>query len=245
MIRLNHVTLPPGLRAMARRDPHGDLELFVSRTLPADRRRAAVRVALAASRRAGWSGELLPVPVAAMLVGAGRWLGRIGRLLRLHPVTTAAVSAMAITGAVVGVAVVPHAPSHVSGGVMPVPPAAVAPAPGQGSSGSHSASSPRTGKHGHAGGTTHLTPGAPGKSGSPAPGHSTTPAPGHSTTPAPGHSTTPAPGHSTTPAPSESAQPTPTQSSSPTTQPKPTPTPSPTRTGNGDCVKLLGLTVCL
>jgi hypothetical protein len=223
VIRINHVALPPGLSAFARRIPDGDVEVFVSQALTPDRQRAAVRLALRACRRAGWRGVLLPVPVGAMLAGSRGWLGRTAVALRGHPVVSAAVATVAVTGAAVGVAVLPpqhsHA-GHISAGQLP-PPAAIAPVPG---------------------GTTTPSTGSP-RHGQTAKPH---PTPGQSESPGAGHSTTSATGHSTTPAPGASPQPTAWQSSSPaSTEPSPSPQPSPTQSGGGDCITLLGVTVCL
>src|SRR5580692_8040113 len=107
VIRINHVTLPPGLSAFARRTSAGDLEVFVSRELPPDRQRAAVRVALRASRRAGWRGALLPIPVAGMLAGGGRWLRRVGKVVRMHPLACAAAAAVALAVTEIVIAVLP------------------------------------------------------------------------------------------------------------------------------------------
>ena len=228
MIRINHVTLPPGLSAFARRNSAGDLEVFVSQALPPGRQRAAVRVALRASRRAGWRGALLPVPVAGMLAGGGRWLRHITRFVRSHLVATAAAAACALAVTEIVIAVLPQQPGHVGGGQLPAP-AAVAPLPGQST---HSAGSAPAHTRGHTA-QPHPTPGTIGVGGSSAPGHSTAPAPGQSTTPAPGQSTTPAPGSSSQPAPSPV-----------TSQPSPSPKPAPSHSG-GTCVKVLGLTICL
>jgi hypothetical protein len=240
VIRINHVTLPEGLSCFARRNPDGEFDVFVSRTLSADRQRAAVRLALTASRRAGWR-ALLPVPAAGLLAGFRGWLGRlggIGRVLRLHPVASAASTAVVVAGAVVAATVLPHPHGRISSGELR-PPAtgAPAPAPGSGhsSTGAPSTGSPRSRQHGQAS-ETQPTPGTTEKA-----------------SPAPGHSTGPAPTHGSAPAPSESPQPTESESSSPvTTQPSPTPAPSsqpsptPTSKGGGkDCIKLLGVTVCL
>jgi hypothetical protein len=235
VIRINHVTLPPGLSAFARRDSAGDLEVFVSRALPPDRQRAAVRVALRASRRAGWRGALLPVPVAGMLAGGRRWLRLVSRFVRAHLVATAAAAACALAVTEIVIAVLPQQPGHVGGGQLPAP-AAVAPPPGQST---HSAGRPPAHARGHAA-QPHPTPGTAGAVGSPAPGGGTS-APGQNTAPAPGQSTTPASGHSTTPAPGSSSQPTP---SPVTSQPSSSPKPAPSHSGN-TCVKVLGLTICL
>jgi hypothetical protein len=224
MIRINHITLPAGLSAFARRDPAGDLEVFVSATLSHDRQRAAVRMALRASRRAGWRGALLPVPVAALLTGGHRWLGRISRVLRLHPLASAATATLTAAAGVAAVAVLPQQPGHVSTGQLPAP-AAVAPPPGQGT---HSAG--HSGPHAHQNGARpHPTPETPGASQSTAAGHPATQA--HGATPEPGQSTAPGSGSS------------PQSSPSPSTS-QPSPTPSPTHSGN-NCITVLGITVCL
>jgi hypothetical protein len=233
VIRINHVTLPEGLSCFARRNPDGDFDVFVSRTLSADRQRAAVRLALTASRRAGWR-ALLPVPAAGLLAGFRGWLGRIGKVLRLHPLASAASAAVVVAGVVVVAAVLPHPHGRVSAGELR-PPATGAPAPapgsGRSSTGAPSTGSPRSRSRGQA------------SQPQPTPGTS------EQKSPAPGHSTEPAPTHGSAPAPSESPQPTESQSSSPvTTQPTPSPQPSPTPTSKGsgkDCIRLLGLTVCL
>jgi hypothetical protein len=224
VIRINHVTLPAGLSAFARRSPDGDLEVFVSEALPPDRQRAAVRVALRASRRSGWRGALLPVPVAVMLAGRRGWLSRIGRALRLHPVASSAAATLAVTGAAVAVAVLPHLPGHVSAGQLPAP-AAVAPVPG------------------HSGASTRPTGGPRGRSH----GRTAKPHPAQGESPAPGQASAAGSGHSVAPTPVESRQPSPAQGSSPvTTQPSPSPAPSPTSTQGGEsCVPLLFITVCL
>lgn len=233
MIRINHVTLPPGLSAFARRNSAGDLEVFVSQDLPPDRQRAAVRVALRASRRAGWRGVLLPVPVAGMLAGGGRWLRHISRFVRAHLIATAAAAVCALAVTEIVIAVLPQQPGHVGSGQLPAP-AAVAPPPGQST---HSAGSPPAHARGHAA-QPHPTPGTAGTAGSSSPGGSTS-APGQTSAPAPGQSTTPASGHSTTPG--SSPQPTP---STVTSQPGPSPKPAPSHSG-GTCVTVLGLTICL
>lgn len=222
MIRINHVPLPAGLSAFARRNSAGDLEVFVSQELPPDRQRAAVRVALRASRRAGWRGALLPVPLAAMLAGGRGWLARIGQALRIHPVASAAAATLAVAAAVIPVAVLPQQHGHVNAGQLP-PPAAVAPAPGQST---HSAGRPSNRPHRYPAGR-HSLSGTPVTSQAAPPGHGTAPAPGHSSAPTPGPSPQPSP-------------------SPGTTRPSPSPAPSPSPTHNGStCIRLLGVTICL
>lgn len=66
MIRVSHISLPPGLSAIARRDADDELSVYVSDALDPARQRAAVRAALRASRRQPWR-MLLPVPSALLL----------------------------------------------------------------------------------------------------------------------------------------------------------------------------------
>jgi hypothetical protein len=109
VIRVSHITLPPGLSAFALRGPHDELSVYVSDALQPARQRAAVRIALRASRRAGWR-TALPAPSVALLLALGvSWLRGAARVLRAHAVawgTTTAV--LAATSAAVYVAAVPH-----------------------------------------------------------------------------------------------------------------------------------------
>src|SRR5882757_5562146 len=82
VIRVRHVSLPAGLNALARRGPADELTVYVSDALPPDRQRTAVRIALRASRRAGWR-ALLPAPSIALLLASGMtWLRRAASALR-------------------------------------------------------------------------------------------------------------------------------------------------------------------
>ena len=72
MIRIERVALPKGLRAVAYRNPRGDLVIYVSQALDADCVRTTVRKAIRASRRAGWRAGLPPVGVARSRPGMGR-----------------------------------------------------------------------------------------------------------------------------------------------------------------------------
>ncbi|MGE5131421.1 MAG: hypothetical protein ACM32E_00755 [Gemmatimonadota bacterium] len=121
MIRISHVSLPPGLSALAQRGPDGELTVFVSETLPADRQRAAVRTALRAARRPDWRAALPAPSVGLLLALATGWLRRAAGAVRAHLVTFATASAVVVTaGAVAGYLVTaPHARGPVS---LPRPP---------------------------------------------------------------------------------------------------------------------------
>jgi hypothetical protein len=115
MIRISHITLPAGLHAIAQRGPDSELTVYVSDALPADRQRAAVRIALRASRRRDWR-ALLPVPAAAFLALGLGGLRRAAGVLRAHAVAWGTVSAAvaAAASAAVYIAVVPHGHRPVS-----------------------------------------------------------------------------------------------------------------------------------
>ena len=128
VIRVSHVTLPAGLNALARRGPADELTVYVSDALPPNRQRAALRIALRASRRAGWR-AILPAPsVALLLVSGMTWLRRATLALRAHRVawgTASAVLAAASTAVYFGAA--PH--KHGSFGSAPPPAPAVSRSP--------------------------------------------------------------------------------------------------------------------
>jgi hypothetical protein len=242
MIRIERVSLPRGLRAIARRDAAGTLIIYVAAELDAAQQRAAVWAAVGASGRAGWGAVL---PLGILLLGGFRtWLGHLLRGVRLHPAAWATgaaattLGAAAVTGIVFTTAV-PHSP--LTDGVGPGPGGSI--------------TQQAQGRPGQSTG-----PGRSGAPSSPAPS-STQPQPGRTskgpgrTPPAPGR-TSPAPTKSSK-APSRSPSPTPTPSSTSAT---PTPTPTPTtsstspspspkpkkkKKGSGTCVTVLGVQVCL
>ncbi len=115
MIRVTHVSLPPGLSALTHRGPGDDLNVYVSDALDPGRQRAAVRVALRASRRAGWRAALVPAPSVALLLAASlSWFRRAARVLRAHWVawaTATAAAAIASTAVYVATAPHPHGPA--------------------------------------------------------------------------------------------------------------------------------------
>ncbi len=219
MIRISHVPLPPGLSALAQRSPDGDLTVFVSDTLPADRQRAAVRTALRAARRPDWRAAL-PAPSAAVLLAfAAGWFRRAAGAARAHLVTFASASAVVVAAGAVAayLATAPHARGPVS---LPRPPA---------SSGSHApAPSPSPPP------ASHPAPRPRPRRTPPPPAASTPPVAPMSTMPAqPVPSPVPS---STVPVPPSSLPPTPAP-------PPPSPVPSPP--GHRHCLRVLNIGVCL
>jgi hypothetical protein len=199
MIRVSHVLLPPGLNVLARRGSGSELIVLVSAALPADRQRAAVRVALRAARRTDGRTRLLPLPGIAILAASWLWLRRILRACRAHWAVTAGagVTAIAAAAAVVTFAVVPHAhqPAGAARGaghsrVRGPAPRAGAPLP-QPSRRSGAAGSQVT--PGGPTPTSSAQPRIPGSSPSPAPSASpaTSPSASPSSSPAPSPSPTP------------------------------------------------------
>jgi len=225
MIRIEHLTLPGGLSAIARKGASGELVLVVSTALPSDQRREAIRVALRAARRHEWQLGLVPLPVVAALSWLRRSLRPFGHVVRAHAVasavTSTAVTAAAAIAALVLVAAPPSNP-HLS---------AVGPAaPSQLKSGG-TTTEPHGGRQGQQ--RAALTPSHPGRT---KPGVVTVAKPGTSPRPAPSTSTgTPSP------------KPEPEPSSAPTTaQPSPAPAPSASQSsGGGDCIHVLGLVICV
>ncbi|HEY6277357.1 MAG TPA: hypothetical protein VIX86_13610 [Streptosporangiaceae bacterium] len=202
MIRVSHVALPPGLNALAQRGPDDELIVYVSDALPSDRQRAAVRIALRASRRRDWR-AMLPVPSAALLaLGLGR-LRRAAGLIRAHWISWGTATAVVAAGsAAVYIAAVPHGP-HPAAARPPAPVTSLSPVP------SPAASPP--GAHPHPSPSGH--PGRAGSTAGPAPAVSPTSVATLVAQPTPtshGPSSTPSP---TAPAP-------------------PSPTPSPQGTGH-------------
>jgi hypothetical protein len=218
VIHLERVDLPDGLRALAYRDRHGNLVIFVSAGLDAKQQRAAIMEAIRASRRAGWRRTgLLPVGIGLAL-GIRALLGRVGRMVATRPVAWGAATTAAVVGAsAVGIFITsaprPHAPSAAG---PPAGPSAVQPSGRQ-----------PGGRSPH---RRQVRPVSVARR-SPGPGR---PAASGSPTPAPTSPGGPSP---TTPAPSPGPSPSPS--------PAPSPSPSPTGSPPGLCVVVLGITVCL
>jgi hypothetical protein len=223
MIRIQHVTLPPGLTAFVRRGVGDDLDVFVSDELEPARARAAVRLAIRSFQSEGRRSALLPIPLGLLLAGGAARLRSITGAIRAHAVIAAAIA----TGvAVVAATAILLALPHQHG------PAAAGQLPGPASHARASASSPASTRH-------HPHGAPPSRAARPRQGKPAVPTSVRSTSPG-----APRPGAS-----SPSTGPTPRpSSSSPAPQPSgsgsPTPSPSPTA-GGGLCLVLLGVWVCL
>lgn len=235
MIRIERVTLPEGLRAVARRDEHGNLVVFVSAGLDSRQQRAAVLEAVRASRRAGWRAAL-PIWIG-LAAGLRFWLRRLQSAIRAQPAAFATGVGVVVAGAVVAGALLATPGSH--------GPLAFGGSPG-GSPTSQAGPGQPSGGHAR----RHVQPVAshpsgtvPGSS-SPGPGRSS-PVPGRSHSSPP--SSSPPPGHSSSPSPTPSTG---SPTHSPTASPMPTPRtsspgPSPGPTKTKDCIIILGIKICV
>lgn len=230
MTRLEHVSLPAGLSAIARWGENGELTITVSAALEPGQQRDAVRVALRAARRHSWPLGLLPVPAFAFLPAIRASLRNLGRVVRAHAAATAVVTSsvvLGVAGAAVMVATAPHA--HTGAGSAPGAAPSYRPSPAAGQ--------PVGPRQGNA-----ARPGAapPSRAGSTGPGvvavatHSAAPRPA----PSPSASTQPSSG----PAPSEPAPSPPPPAASPSPSPSSSP---PSSGGGGHCIDLLGVVICL
>jgi hypothetical protein len=104
VIRLDYARYPPGLAALAIPG-----ELTVSSALPPAERRAAVRTAVRAARRAGWGGTTVPAFLLPLLAGSSA----ARKFLTLKGAVTA-VTATAVT--VGGVTTAAFVNGHLGGG---------------------------------------------------------------------------------------------------------------------------------
>jgi len=121
VIRIERVTMPKGLRAIADRDPRGDLIIYVSAAVDADRAQAAVREVIRASRRAGWRTELPPAGVA-LLVALQQLLRRGARALRAQRAAWAtAAAALVAGGSAAAVFLMPAPHQHISSALAQPP----------------------------------------------------------------------------------------------------------------------------
>lgn len=126
MIRLEHVALPDGLRALAYRDPRGHLIVYVSTSLDAKAQRAAVMEAVRATRRTGWRAALPPVGVALALVARALVHGAASTV-RIRPAAWGAAAGATVLSASAAAVFVTTLPQHHSPsgpGYQPSPPAA-------------------------------------------------------------------------------------------------------------------------
>jgi hypothetical protein len=231
MIHLERVRLPDGLRALAYRDQDGNLVVYVSEGLDAKDQRAAIMEAIRASRRAGWRKTgLLPVGIGLALT-IRKLLGRARSAVHARPVAWAAAATATAVGATAAGIFIMSAPHPHGSSAASVPgPGSVQPT--QSSRPQAGGRSARRRVHPVAVARVGPAPTQPAGSGKP------TPAPTSSGSPAP---TTPAPA----PEPSPSAtgtQPAPAPS---TSSPAPSPSPSPAESPPGNCIVILGITVCL
>ncbi|HTZ92714.1 MAG TPA: hypothetical protein VMB74_09995 [Streptosporangiaceae bacterium] len=226
MIRVRHLTLPPGLSAVVRKDIDGRLQVFVSDALAPDRQRAAVRLALRSIRGSGWRTGLLTVPIGVLLGTFGRRLAPISRALRTHVVATAAT---AVVAAAVAAALIVALPQHRG-------PTAAGPQPGLGQA-------------------PAVSPGPAHIAASSGPGHGALPAPGGtgaaSTSPAPrpgpvtvAHSA-PSASQSSAPEPGTSTGVPQPGTPSPTATAAPSPSASPAAPAGVTCLVVLSVWVCL
>jgi hypothetical protein len=85
--RILPADLPPGLRAVIKRDGRGNLTVYYARWLTPRQRRQAVRDAHCAARRGGWLRALLPAPIAAVAAKAAA-----------HPATWGSAVIVAVAG---------------------------------------------------------------------------------------------------------------------------------------------------
>lgn len=238
MIRIERVILPDGLRAIARRDEHGDLVIYLSDAIDARRQRAAVLEAIRASRRAGWRAGL-PIGIA-LLAGFRLSMRRAATAIRARPAAWTGAAVAGVTAVVVASVLLPtSARSH--------GPAPSAQPPFQG--GRSSLPAGRPGDHPSGSSQVHPVAAIPERSpaawGGQPQSVQSSPA---SRQPPPGSTGTPSPPSPTSAAPSPtSAAPSPTPSPAPTATPTPAPSPSPSPSGGqpGSCVFVLGVRVCV
>lgn len=222
MIRIRHLALPPGLSALLRQTPDGDLEIFLSDALDPRGQRAAVRVALQSSRQAGWRAGLLPLPLVLLLAASRSGIRAASRALRLHSVASAAAASVVVASAAALIVALPHHHAPLSASRLPSAGRVHAPAPGPTTTSAHSSRSPR--------------PGASAPQARSLPRQTVTPA-------AIPSAVAPSPVQkSATATPTSSPMPTP--SGIPSSSPTPT-TSQPPSSGGQPCLVLLGIWVCL
>lgn len=224
MIRVDHLSLPAGLRAIAQRTSRGELYIVVSDALDPAAQRAAVRAAVRAARRHAWEFGFLPLPVAAAVPALAAGLRHLFRVVRAH-VGVSAITGTVAAGATMAAVLVlaaPHPAGH-PGAIAPSSPG-YSQTTGTGSGRSH----PVTPAPRRSPGTAQrvITVGTP---------KATVPHPGPASQPV---TKAAAPAQSRPPSASP-AQPQPTTATSSSSPP-------PSGGGGGQtCVYLLGVLVCL
>jgi hypothetical protein len=100
MIQIRRARLPESLQALARRE-NGAVVVYVSATLPASERAAAIRRALRAAPEAGWRSPRSPVMLPALAGAAGLPLAPEGRWTYRALVAAAAAAVIALVTAIV------------------------------------------------------------------------------------------------------------------------------------------------
>ncbi len=220
VIRIERVALPAGLRAIAHRDPNGDLVIYVSDGLDAQRQRAAVLQALRASRRTGWRAGLPPIGLV-LLTPLRRWARYAAAALRAHPAGWAAATTVVVAGAAASGIFLGAAP-HRHDLASARPPAASINLPLQERRQQHAPVSAPPGPQ-QAGAISPGSPGAPARPSQPG-------------------AASPAPGQQPS-----AAAPAPSPSSPPGSPPGPSPTPTSAPSGGHQesCVIILKVRVCL
>jgi uncharacterized membrane protein YgcG len=229
MTRIERTPLPDGLQATAYRDKKDGLVVYVSNTLDAKNQRAAVMVAIRASRRTEWWTGLLPPAGVAVLVALRTWLWRGTVVLRAQPVAWAAGTTATVTVAAAAGAFYTAVPQH-----HHPPQSARLPAPVTGPS--------------QQGGSQHHASGhQPGQAAQPAAGSAPGPGGSAGSGGSGGSGKESSHGRSNTvptPAPTGSQSQAPAPPASPAPSPSPSPSPSQSQPG-GTCVFLLGVKVCV
>jgi hypothetical protein len=143
MIRIRHLTLPPGLSALLRRTADGGLEIFISDALDPHAQRAALRVALRSSRQAGWRAGLLPLPLVLLLAASRSVMRAASRAVRVHAVASATVTSVVVASAAALIVALPHHHAPLSAGGPPSTGQVHALAPGGPTTSPHGSLSPR------------------------------------------------------------------------------------------------------
>jgi hypothetical protein len=108
MIQIRRARLPESLQALARRE-NGAVVVYVSATLPASERAAAIRRALRAATEAGWRSPRSPVMLPALAGAAGLPLAPEGRWTYRALVAAAAA---AVIGLVTAIVLAGGSPAH-------------------------------------------------------------------------------------------------------------------------------------
>jgi hypothetical protein len=174
MIQIRRARLPESLQALARRE-NGAVVVYVSATLPAGERAAAIRRALRAAPEAGWRPPRSPVVLPALAGAAGLARAPEGRWTYRALVAAAAAAVIALVTAIVLAGGSPaHRPAHPSTALRPTasptrpgPAGAGGPGPGAGSPAAPGAA-PGAGSGAAPAGASAGRPGTRVKTGNPA-----------------------------------------------------------------------------